>query len=262
MVLENVKHNLDYLTTLVNKSGLKQSEYLASHLKRFAVSLSLVPEAQRKNLTALDIDYVDVVAYALKDRLGYASVAGTLFSEEQKSYYIQMPQFKDEHWYRIFEMNLEKHTFDCKAHSFDLITCFEVVEHLDVDPMFFINELNRILAPGGTVVMTTPNSASSRNVWKILNGYRPHFYMQYERDRSPYRHNFEYDVHALKGLLEAGGFTVGEVHSEDVFEEPVAQALTILKNLSLPTVLRGDDLMIVAKKSGPPKDRYPAAIYA
>ncbi|WP_240902228.1 class I SAM-dependent methyltransferase [Wenzhouxiangella sp. XN24] len=41
--------------------------------------------------------------------------------------------------------------------SFDLIWCSEVIEHL-VSPEAFVSECNRVLKPGGRLVLTTPNS--------------------------------------------------------------------------------------------------------
>jgi SAM-dependent methyltransferase len=41
--------------------------------------------------------------------------------------------------------------------SFDLIWCSEVIEHLE-DPAFSLAELRRVTAPGGLLVLTTPNS--------------------------------------------------------------------------------------------------------
>jgi 2-polyprenyl-3-methyl-5-hydroxy-6-metoxy-1,4-benzoquinol methylase len=41
--------------------------------------------------------------------------------------------------------------------SFDLIWCSEVIEHLE-DPAFAMTELRRVTKPGGTLVLTTPNS--------------------------------------------------------------------------------------------------------
>jgi len=42
-------------------------------------------------------------------------------------------------------------------HSFDLITCNMVAEHLD-DPEAVFRELSRVLAPGGVVMVHTPNT--------------------------------------------------------------------------------------------------------
>jgi 2-polyprenyl-3-methyl-5-hydroxy-6-metoxy-1,4-benzoquinol methylase len=41
--------------------------------------------------------------------------------------------------------------------SFDLIWCSEVIEHLR-DPKFTISEFDRVLRPGGQLLMTTPNN--------------------------------------------------------------------------------------------------------
>jgi len=41
--------------------------------------------------------------------------------------------------------------------SFDLIYCSEVIEHLK-DPEFTAAEFKRVLAPGGLLILTTPNS--------------------------------------------------------------------------------------------------------
>ena len=41
--------------------------------------------------------------------------------------------------------------------QFDLVTCMEVVEHV-ADPALFLQALSRRLAPGGLLVMSTPNA--------------------------------------------------------------------------------------------------------
>ena len=47
-----------------------------------------------------------------------------------------------------------------------IVTAIEVIEHLD-NPRAFCRELVRILAPGGWLVMTTPNQASALSVLSL-----------------------------------------------------------------------------------------------
>ena len=42
--------------------------------------------------------------------------------------------------------------------TFDLVWCTEVIEHV-VNPAFTLGELNRVLKPGGKLLLSTPNSA-------------------------------------------------------------------------------------------------------
>ncbi len=42
--------------------------------------------------------------------------------------------------------------------TFDLVWCTEVIEHV-VNPAFTLDEINRVLKPGGRLLLSTPNSA-------------------------------------------------------------------------------------------------------
>lgn len=56
--------------------------------------------------------------------------------------------------------------------SFDLVWCSEVIEHLQ-DPAFAMSELRRVTAPGGTLVLTTPNSYAWLFRFVALFGFTP-----------------------------------------------------------------------------------------
>jgi len=47
--------------------------------------------------------------------------------------------------------------------SFHLIVSFQVIEHLE-DPDIYLNSISRLLAPGGTAILTTPNILTSDKV--------------------------------------------------------------------------------------------------
>jgi ubiquinone/menaquinone biosynthesis C-methylase UbiE len=160
-----------------------------------------------------------------------------------------------------FNINLEHNPIPLPDASLDLVLCCEVIEHMDVDPMFLLAEINRVVKPGGHLFITTPNIASARGVWKILNGYAPHFFTQYMKDRSPYRHNYEHDIHSLQSLTRAAGFATRMLKTLDVFEEPEPRALFALDRLGMPTEFRGDDIFLLGQKLGPVVDRWPPTIY-
>ena len=66
--------------------------------------------------------------------------------------------------------------------SIDIVVCFQVLEHLP-DPLAFLQEVRRLLAPGGVLILTTPNL--------LVTGARP----------NPH-HVHDYTPDDLRTLLE------------------------------------------------------------
>ncbi|HET9486454.1 MAG TPA: class I SAM-dependent methyltransferase [Chryseosolibacter sp.] len=58
--------------------------------------------------------------------------------------------------------------------KYDLVVSFQVIEHIRNDALF-LQEIHRVLKPGGTALLTTPNRRMSltRNPWHIRE-YLPH----------------------------------------------------------------------------------------
>lgn len=57
---------------------------------------------------------------------------------------------------------------DLPDNAFDCVVSFQVIEHIKNDKLF-LQEINRVLKPGGTALLTTPNRkmSLSRNPWHI-----------------------------------------------------------------------------------------------
>ena len=238
------------------------AEYLNTHARRFDETTRLIG-AGRRGKRAIEIGATDYFQVALGTTFGFSEVWGSIFSDQVEHKLYQREVGAAGHSIRstTLSLDVERELFPVTEGYFDLVLFCEVLEHMDIDPMFALAEFNRILPVGGQLVITTPNCCSARNTWKILQGYRPHFFMQYEKSRSPYRHNFEYDVHAARQLVEAAGFHVDRLYTVDVFEEPVPEALDFLKRNHLPTDNRGDDIFILATKVGSVIDRWPYGMY-
>lgn len=68
------------------------------------------------------------------------------------------------------QVNLET-LADYQLGSYELITCTEVIEHLE-NPWQFARSISKILSPGGHLVITTPNPESLRSlICFIKRGY-------------------------------------------------------------------------------------------
>lgn len=86
--------------------------------------------------------------------------------------------------------------------SFDVITCIELIEHLDNQEIEkLLKECHRVLKPGGKFIITTPNYKS---LWifleKLLNKLSP---VSYE-----HQHITHFNKKSLKRILEKNNFSV------------------------------------------------------
>jgi SAM-dependent methyltransferase len=252
----------DYLNWLENNSttGTFDQSYFTKHIRRFDETSRILDGLS--GTKAIEIGATDYIPLKLQE-VGYSEIWGTVFSSdpEKKRHITNIKAAGRSCSVQIASVNLEHDFFPVSDGYFDLVVFCEVLEHMDVDPMFPLTEFNRILGDGGKIVLTTPNSASARNFWAILNGYRPHFFTHYEKTRSPYRHNYEHDVHSVYRLLDSAGFAVEQLYTQDVFYDEHTEARQLIEKIGGEVHHRGDDIFCVARKVGPVKERWPAELY-
>lgn len=87
-------------------------------------------------------------------------------------------------------------------HPFDIITCFETIEHVD-DYQGAIQNLYRLLKPGGILIISTPNRPMSWRPVKTI----------YDKPTNPF-HVREFDLEEFTEILTENGF---EVDRSDIF---------------------------------------------
>jgi SAM-dependent methyltransferase len=127
-------------------------------------------------------------------------------------------------------VNVERDRFPFADATFEVALFCEVIEHMQMDPLHALAELNRVLKPGGTLVLTTPNAARLENVSAMLAG--TNVYDQYSK-YGPYgRHNREYVRDEMKTLLDHAGFTVEESFTADVHDAVLHGAPDLLARVA------------------------------
>jgi ubiquinone/menaquinone biosynthesis C-methylase UbiE len=73
---------------------------------------------------------------------------------------------------KAFKVDIDVENLPFEDRFFDSIFAGEVIEHL-YDTDHFLDEIYRVLKPGGILVITTPNLASIHNRVALLFGYQP-----------------------------------------------------------------------------------------
>jgi SAM-dependent methyltransferase len=161
---------------------------------------------------------------------------------------------------KAFSLDLEKEFLPVPDGEYDIVVCGEVLEHMEIDPMFMLIEANRVLRDGGRLLLTTPNVVSSRGITKMLSGYEPYFFMQYHKTGEYHRHNYEYSVHSAHLVLRAAGFDP-YVWTEDLFEDGLTYEVERLRKSGFTIEHVGDNILAAATKVSGVVERYPHGIY-
>jgi len=91
------------------------------------------------------------------------------------------PQEMNTQSWEYFKYNIAEGAFPLRSSSFDVVSGLEIIEHID-DTDKFIDEVYRVLKPGGYFVLSTPNICMLRNRLRMLFGLYPHA-MEYRNTR-------------------------------------------------------------------------------
>ena len=66
--------------------------------------------------------------------------------------------------------SVEKHRLPFADNQFDIVSCWETMEHFNFNPVGFVRDLHRVLKPGGEAFITVPNIARLENRIGLLLG--------------------------------------------------------------------------------------------
>jgi SAM-dependent methyltransferase len=101
--------------------------------------------------------------------------------------------------FEIVKADLNTETPPLESGTVDLVTAFEVVEHLwDKDNM--LKEVHRVLKQGGLLILSTPNLVAWANRLLLLVGKTP-FYYDVSPKRPLSKYGYGHEVIEVRGLL-------------------------------------------------------------
>ncbi len=243
--------------------------YIERHLARLVRTLEITPPGS-KDRSVLEMGAYMQITPALATKLGYGEVRGSYLgsigAKQRKQ--VRLPDGE------TFECTIdlfdaEKDPYPYVDASFSTVLCCELLEHLYEDPMHMMGEINRILKPGGRLVLSTPNICSLRAVGAVLLGYHPGLFHQYikpneQGDIEP-RHSREYTPRDVQQLLEAAGFSVERLETGPYVAQPTAEhewVKHVIERYGVPSHLRGEAIYAVGKKTSGVEDRHPAGLYS
>ncbi len=114
---------------------------------------------------------------------------------------------------RVERCDIERAPLPFDADRFDCVVFAEVFEHLRVDPQFALSEVNRVMRPGGRLLLTTPNLYSLQNIARFVLGHGtndPVAAFSQLRRLGHMGHVREYAPDEIRRFLRHAGFRVTE----------------------------------------------------
>lgn len=238
-------------------------DYFQTHLQRYLATLEMLPPARPGDrLLELGAAFHHLTP-ALRRWAGYQDIrCSDLWPGRPTATHRVFAADGSMEAFTVDNFDAEHAPWPYQDAEFDLALCCEMLEHLALDPMALLSELNRVLRPGGRLLLTTPNIASAHAIVSLARGEAPYGWGQFEPDGIPTdRHNREYATAEVARLLGCAGFTLVQLQTETFYWRQGPEVFAQLVAHGWPIAHRGDTTMVLARKRGPVQDRYPAEFY-
>ena len=255
----------EYLEGFEHVRGFGLADFLDTSLERILRSLALLPPtgpesrvlelgAQPYLMTALLLRHTPATIHLANEGDRGGGAAGRF-------------ELKHRDWpearklaYEIFDV--EKDVFPYEDGAYDAVFFCEIIEHLMHDPVHCLHEINRVLRPGGVLILSTPNAFRLENFMKVLRGRN--FYPPYSGWGASSRHHREFTLGELQELLLANGFELESLrsHADTGYRYPssLKRVAAVLDRWRLAPGLL-DTIHLRARKSGPPRYSYPPEMF-
>jgi SAM-dependent methyltransferase len=218
------------------------------HLKSFIQGILMISENAVTERHSTNVDdnelQLDRVAITLKmiPASGKMLELGCCFAETQVhykkafsgdfygiDYSKEIVEKRKNDFVSIKQCDLSSDVIPFDENMFDVVMCGEVIEHI-FDTENMLKEIHRVLKPGGTLIISTPNLSSFLNRIFIFLGMQPlctevssrnsGFGNPFRKNRSPAGHIRNFTAGSLTDILTYNNFSITENKSTHVTEKP------------------------------------------
>jgi len=199
---------LDSLINNLSKDSLYNwnHNYLKNNKKRYQFDLELI-KSHYVSGEILEIGSAPFhLTYLLKNKK-YPIIGVDIAPERFK-------HFINDHSLRVIKCDIENESLPFDNNEFGFVLFNEIFEHLRINPIATLKEINRILKPSGKLILSTPNLYSINNNINFLLGKG--FDDPYKEFMKLYNlghmgHTRLYSVKQMKTFLENTGFKSDKV---------------------------------------------------
>jgi hypothetical protein len=211
--------------------------YLRTHERRYAVLLDLIAGLAPRRILVVGPSFESAL---LRQRFPDATV-NTLGWLDHR-----FPLREGE---RHVELDLNAGDYP-ELDPHDVVVCCEVIEHLHVPAAGVLRFLATGLAPGGHLVLQTPNATALPKRVRMLLGRNPYEPVRSEPGNPGHFH--EYTVPELRGAVEEAGLEITQLLTANYFDHGSRKNRAYRAvGSALPPGLR-EGITVVARRGGTP----------
>jgi SAM-dependent methyltransferase len=265
---KDISSLMDYLASfeLPGMDSAERNNYLNFSLDRFLKTLDLFPEGINDRTRVLELGASPYFMSLLikkyyNCRIEFANFFGASKTSKKRDM-LSSNAYNQKYEIDFKHFNVEKEEFPYRDKSFDMVIFCEIIEHLTVDPVHTLVQINRILKEGGHMIITTPNVLRYENVIKLITGRNIHDH--YSGYGAYGRHNREYTPEELRLLVESMGFKAVKLYTR-VTGSINIEGFSIKRFRGLIQFFtsrnRGSNIFLLARKVAEADYRYPGWLF-
>jgi SAM-dependent methyltransferase len=175
--------------------------YLINHKERYLNDLGFIEKHHEKGQILEVGGHPFHFTYLLK-KLGHDVVSLDIDPSRAKA-------VVDKNDLNVVKCDIETAPLPFNDGAFQMVLFNEIFEHLRIDPISTLEEVNRVIAPGGIMMLTTPNLYALHTVVNYLIGRgirKPYVQFNSLRTLGHMGHIREYSVKEVRVFLENTGY--------------------------------------------------------